>query len=180
MYIDTVGDSKRYQQKLQKIFPKLDITVKPKADALFPIVSAASIAAKVTRDRTLQTWKFREIVLTSTDFGSGYPSDEHTQKWLKKNVDKVFGFPSLVRFSWKPVHLILAKVGVPVRWSEFDDYDHLMDLDDEGGRPKSPALRRRASTGSIGTQSSGKQQRLNFSTRFRFFVDNNMEIVEDF
>jgi ribonuclease H2 subunit A len=60
---------------LERIFPKIDITVSKKADALFPIVSAASICAKVTRDRVLSHWQFKEDRPNlSTEFGSGYPS----------------------------------------------------------------------------------------------------------
>lgn len=47
LYVDTVGDAEVYRSKLQNIFPKTKVTVTSKADALFPIVSAASICAKV-------------------------------------------------------------------------------------------------------------------------------------
>jgi len=56
--------------------------VKPKADALYPIVSAASIAAKVSRDRTIDSLGNR---------GSGYPGDPKTKEWLNKSIDPVFG-----------------------------------------------------------------------------------------
>ena len=48
------------------MFPTATVTVSKKADSLFPIVSAASICAKVTRDFAVEQ---------GTTWGSGYPSD---------------------------------------------------------------------------------------------------------
>lgn len=63
------------QEKLSEIFPEFKITVAKKADAIYPIVSAASICAKVSRDRALKAWTFQEgLKATSDDFGSGYPN----------------------------------------------------------------------------------------------------------
>ena len=44
--MDTVGKEDVYQRKLSGLFPGLKICVASKADAKFPVVSAASICAK--------------------------------------------------------------------------------------------------------------------------------------
>lgn len=74
IYIDTVGKPEKYQAYLKSLFPEYKITVEKKADAKYPIVSAASICAKVVRDHALQMWKFPEgLGITNEKFGSGYP-----------------------------------------------------------------------------------------------------------
>lgn len=42
--------------------------------------------------------------------------DPKTKAWLENNVEPVFGYPNLVRFSWQTVKTILAKRGVDVKW----------------------------------------------------------------
>lgn len=49
--MDTVGKAEVYQAHLSSIFPNLKIVVESKADATYPIVSAASIYAKVRLHR---------------------------------------------------------------------------------------------------------------------------------
>lgn len=54
IYIDTIGQPGPYQTKLERVFPGRKVTVEKKADSLFPVVSAASVVAKVTRDVGLE------------------------------------------------------------------------------------------------------------------------------
>ncbi|CAH6722356.1 ribonuclease H2 subunit A [[Candida] jaroonii] len=102
VYIDTVGPPEKYQAKLKSIFPNINFTVAKKADSKYPIVSAASIVAKVSRDLYLENYNESETLLKGTKIGSGYPSDPNTSAWLKQQVDKVFGWHyGLVRYSWQ-------------------------------------------------------------------------------
>ena len=73
------------------------------ADSRFVVVSAASIVAKVERDKAIA--KLRK----SHDLGSGYPSDVTTVKFVKKYYQKNKSLPPFVRKSWKPVQMIVSK-----------------------------------------------------------------------
>jgi ribonuclease HII len=74
------------------------------ADEKFAVVSAASIIAKVTRDRAIRTLakKYGEI-------GSGYPSDPVTIRYLSEYIDNHRTPPQIARKSWKTVSALLAK-----------------------------------------------------------------------
>lgn len=68
-----------------------------KADDNYVPVSAASVLAKVERDRVIE--KLREEY---GNFGSGYPSDELTQKFIRRLV-LGGNLPYFVRRSWQTV-----------------------------------------------------------------------------
>jgi len=120
MFVDTVGDATKYQDMLSKVFGDVQVTVESKADAKFPIVSAASICAKVARDRCIAGWNFSEGADFNTDYGSGYPSDPTVKKWLKDNMDTVFGYPQFVRTSWSTAYTILDSSAATVSWEDED------------------------------------------------------------
>lgn len=110
VFVDTVGPPATYQAKLQKIFPTVAVTVAKKADSIYPIVSTASVVAKVTRDLNLLYYNTHFPLLKHHVLGSGYPSDPNTSKWLHANVDRVFGWCfGLVRFSWQTAKDSLEK-----------------------------------------------------------------------
>jgi ribonuclease H2 subunit A len=122
VFVDTVGPPEKYQDKLSALFSGIEFTVRKKADSLFPIVSAASICAKVTRDESMVHWKCIEPLEISREYGSGYPSDPTTVQWLKANMDPIFGFPRLIRFSWSTCSNLLDEKGIQMDWEcEQDD-----------------------------------------------------------
>ena len=120
VYVDTVGPPEKYQAMLQGVFPSLTIVVAKKADSLYPRVSAASICAKVARDAALRDWKFPEGGDVSGPWGSGYPGDPVTKKFLQEQFHPVFGFPGIVRFSWKTAEKILTEKCVKIEFEEVE------------------------------------------------------------
>jgi len=72
---------------------KTELCVEHKADKNHPSVGAASIIAKVTRDKEIKKIKRQ----TGQEIGSGYTSDPVTVDFLKKNYDK---YPDIIRKSW--------------------------------------------------------------------------------
>lgn len=81
-----------------------EIVSEHKADQTFKVVSAASIVAKVTRDRaiTALSKKYGEI-------GSGYPSDPVTIAFLSAYIDEHKCPPPIARKSWKTITAMIRK-----------------------------------------------------------------------
>jgi ribonuclease HII len=75
---------------------KCVVVARHKADRDFPLVSAASIIAKVERDRQVEGLR-RE----HGDFGSGYPSDPATREFFTERMRRGEPLPGYVRKSWK-------------------------------------------------------------------------------
>lgn len=76
-----------------KLKIKTKVIAEHKADQKYPAVAAASIIAKVTRDKEIK--KIHKQI--NENFGSGYPADPTTQEFLKKNYKK---YPKIFRKTW--------------------------------------------------------------------------------
>ncbi len=93
----------RFSSELSSLTGGNTVIGKHKADDTYPVVSAASIIAKVTRDRMIHeiSEKF------GTDIGSGYPSDRKTMDFITQWIRKNGSAPPDTRNSWEPVKKLL-------------------------------------------------------------------------
>ena len=93
VYENRFGESVRKKGNLKE----MAIHSKHRGDAIFPVVSAASIIAKTTRDREMARIS-REL---KYDIGSGYPSDPKTKRFLRGWANKKGELPPYTRHSWE-------------------------------------------------------------------------------
>jgi len=101
-YIDSCDVNPiRFGREISKLSGNHKIKSYHHADSRFVVVSAASILAKVTRDKVIM--KLRK----DHDLGSGYPSDNKTIKFTTKFYKKNQIMPNFMRKSWKPVQKIM-------------------------------------------------------------------------
>jgi ribonuclease HII len=85
---------------------KTKVVSEHKADRTYPVVSAASIIAKVERDAEIAKLKVRY-----GDFGTGYLTDDKTMVFLKRLLEKDGDYPSCIRKSWKPAQRAKSEFG---------------------------------------------------------------------
>ncbi len=98
--------AKRFGYHIAEKLPfKIKIISEHKADQKYPIVSAASIVAKVERDKQIS--QLKEI---HGEIGCGYPHDPNTIKFLEKCIMKFGFYPDFVRKSWKTSKRIKSKI----------------------------------------------------------------------
>ncbi len=101
-YVDSCDvNPRRFGKEISKLSNNHKLKSYHNADSRFVVVSAASILAKVTRDRTIA--KLRK----NYNLGSGYPSDPTSVKFVTKYYKNNHVMPSFVRKSWKPIQRIL-------------------------------------------------------------------------
>ena len=115
-YIDSADvDEERFGRDIQgELDFTLEIVSKHGADDCYPIVSAASIIAKTTRDAEVR--KIKEEI--GQDIGSGYPSDQVTIRFLEEWVSSHGTFPPHTRKSWKTAQRILDQA----KTKKIEDY----------------------------------------------------------
>jgi len=101
-YVDSCDvNPTRFGREISKLSDNHKIKSFHRADSKFVVVSAASILAKVTRDRAIM--KLRK----DHNLGSGYPSDPVTVRFVTNYYKKNHVMPSFVRKSWKPIQKIV-------------------------------------------------------------------------
>ena len=104
-YVDSCDvNATRFGREISDLSNKSKVRSYHYADSRFVVVSAASIIAKVSRDRSIARLN------KNYEFGSGYPSDKKSVNFVKKLVSTKKPLPSSVRKSWKPVQKILGLV----------------------------------------------------------------------
>ncbi len=97
VYIDAVGSPSSIVYVIRRVGFRGRVVAEPKADARYAIVGAASIIAKVYRDRVIDELRERYGVR-----GSGYPTDPETIAWLREAYSRSPRNPPwFVRRSWR-------------------------------------------------------------------------------
>lgn len=106
-YVDAVDvDEIEFKRSIQKELPfEVEIVSQHEADDLFPVVSAASIIAKVRRDSEMRAIE-QEI---GQPTGSGYPSDPVTIAFLEKWIREKGSPPPHTRLTWDTTRRLLAE-----------------------------------------------------------------------
>ncbi|RLJ00252.1 MAG: ribonuclease HII, partial [Candidatus Aenigmatarchaeota archaeon] len=104
-YIDSPeNNTQRFEKMLSKM-TNVNFIAEHYADKKYPIVSAASILAKVERDKEMAKIRKKYGVR-----GSGYPSDTETIAWMREYLKEHKDFPEgLVRMSWATTQALIAK-----------------------------------------------------------------------
>jgi len=93
----------RYGNTISEMIPfKVNIISEHHADRNYPVVSAASILAKVRRDELIENLKNEY-----GEFGSGYVTDPVTMDYLRRWFKEHGDFPPIVRMSWKTIDKLI-------------------------------------------------------------------------
>ncbi len=106
VYVDSPDpEPTKFARRIKKYYAgNAEIISENKADVNYPVVSAASIIAKVERDAEIE--RIKEIV--GEDFNSGYSSDPFTIEFLKRrHNDEIV--QEFMRHEWKTIKNLKSK-----------------------------------------------------------------------
>jgi len=92
VYVDALSSLRHERVLVANIPTNIKLVYEHKADVRYPVVAAASIIAKFLRDTHVG---FLHSIYG--DFGSGYPSDPRTIKWLTEHAPEE---TPIVRRTW--------------------------------------------------------------------------------
>lgn len=106
VYVDACDvNAERFGMNIKKTLDfEVEVISRHNADRDYPIVSAASILAKVHRDSIIA--RISEEI--GEDVGSGYPHDPTTIDFLKRYYKKNKRMPDCVRKSWKTTENVIS------------------------------------------------------------------------
>jgi ribonuclease HII len=99
IYVDSLEQNTKKFKNLIISFLKnknRDLVVENYLDESIPVVSAASIIAKVERDKAIEEIKKK----VNFDFGVGYSHDPRTIEFVKKLIKEKKELPPYIRKSW--------------------------------------------------------------------------------
>lgn len=118
VYIDAADVvEERFGRRIQELLTcRPEMVCKHRADATYPVVSAASVIAKVARDRAMDELE----VSIGRPIGSGYAHDEVTLKFIREWLRDTGSLPPQVRTSWRTTKAIvsMSKVSRLTDWTD--------------------------------------------------------------
>jgi ribonuclease HII len=109
-YVDAadVNEVRFGRDILARLTFKPSLISKHKADEMYPIVGAASILAKTTRDAQIRQIASELEEKIHLPLGSGYPADPVTMRFLKAWLATYGDLPPYVRHSWETAQNLLT------------------------------------------------------------------------
>ena len=102
--VDAARFGRRVRAAVADAGAETDVTAEHRADESYPVVSAASVVAKVERDARVAAIADEY----GADVGSGYPSDPTTRAFLREYVRETGDLPACARRSWSTCDDLLA------------------------------------------------------------------------
>ncbi len=102
------ANARRFEQALaERLGPETRVVARHRADRTDPVVGAASIVAKVERDR----WLAELARALGLDLGSGYPSDPRSVRAVTDVFRTTRRWPDWARASWSTKERVMAALG---------------------------------------------------------------------